>query len=288
MPVMSELPPYSQIVVHGVGLIGGSVAAAVKRRWPECRVTGIGRRAERLQAAQDIGLLDDWAHCLADTAVNPAAIVVICLPVDLIATAVIETAEATPAGVLITDAGSVKQSIQEGVARSASAAKKFVGAHPIAGSEQNGFEHADPELFVDRPCIVTSSAAGADREQCCQKFWQDLGANVSVLNPKEHDRILALTSHLPHVMAAVTASCVEPADLSFVGTGFRDSTRVAAGDSGLWQQILCSNKSQVMNAIGKAEAALAELSAALHEDDHDSVAAILDRAAQLRRSLDES
>jgi prephenate dehydrogenase len=232
--------------------------------------------------------LDDWALCLADANVDPAAIVVICLPVDLIVAAVIESAEVTSAGVLITDAGSVKQSIQEGVLRSDAAATKFVGAHPIAGSEQNGFEHADPELFVDRPCIVTSSAAGADREQRCQKFWLDLGANVSSLNPQEHDRILALTSHLPHVMAAVTASCTEPADLSFVGTGFRDSTRVAAGDSGLWQQILCSNKLPVLNAIGKAEAALAELSAALHEDDHDSVAAILDRAAQLRRSLEES
>ena len=285
---MSELSPYSQIVVHGVGLIGGSVAAAVKRRWSECRVTGIGRRVERLQAAQDAGLLDDWALCLADANVDPAAIVVICLPVDMIAAAVIESAEVTSAGVLITDAGSVKQSIQEGVLRSDAAATKFVGAHPIAGSEQNGFEHADPELFVDRPCIVTSSAAGADREQRCQKFWLDLGANVSILNPQEHDRILAVTSHLPHVMAAVTASCTDSADLRFVGTGFRDSTRVAAGDSGLWQQILCSNKLPVLNAISKAEAALAELSAALHEDDHDSVAAILDRAAQLRRSLEES
>ena len=125
IPLMSELTPYSQIVVHGVGLIGGSVAAAVKRRWPECRVTGIGRRVGRLQAAQDAGLLDDWALCLADANVDPAAIVVICLPVDLIVAAVIESAEVTSAGVLITDAGSVKQSIQDGVARSDAAATRF-------------------------------------------------------------------------------------------------------------------------------------------------------------------
>jgi len=288
MSAMSESRSYKQIVVHGVGLIGGSIAAAANHRWPECRITGIGRRAERLQAAQDAGLLTDWAHCLSDTAVDPNAIVVICLPVDLIAAAVIDAAEATPDGVLITDAGSVKQSIQDGVVRSTTAATQFVGAHPIAGSEQSGFEYADSELFVDRPCIVTSSVAGADRERRCCNFWLDLGSRVSILTAQEHDRILALTSHLPHVMAAITTSCAEQADLNFSGTGFRDTTRVAAGDSQLWQQILCSNRSQLLKAIGQAEAGLAELSAAVRDDNHEAVSTILNHAAQLRRSLEES
>ena len=112
-----------------------------------------------------------------------------------------------------------------------------------------------------------------------------MGANVSVLDCQEHDRVLALTSHLPHVMAAVITSCLEPADLSFAGTGFRDSTRVAAGNTELWQQILCSNRTQLLDAISKAAAALARISTALDEHDHKAVAAFLEQATQLRRML---
>jgi prephenate dehydrogenase len=273
------------LVVHGVGLIGGSVAAAVKRRRPECRVTGIGRRSERLQAAQAAGLIDDWTHTLRETSVDDNAIVVVCLPVDLISCAVIEAAAATPDGVMITDAGSVKQSVQEAITSSGAASARFVGAHPIAGSEQSGFEYADSELFAGRPCVVTASPAGTAFEQRCQDFWRSLGARVSFMDCQEHDRILALTSHLPHVMAAVTTCCVEPPDLSFAGTGFCDSTRVASGDPELWQQILCSNRTQLLHAIRKAEAGLAEISTALVNGDRHAVAAILERAAQLRRAV---
>jgi len=282
---MSEAQPYEHIVVHGVGLIGGSVAAAVRRRWPSCRVTGVDRRAQRLQAARDAGLLNDWSHSIREVSIDCKTVVVVCLPVDLIPAAVIDAAEVTPEGVLITDAGSVKQSILHGIAGSAAAAARYVGAHPIAGSEKNGFEFADSELFVDRPCIVTVSAAGAALQQRCQDLWSSLGARVSVLDSREHDRILALTSHLPHVMAAVTACCPELTDLKFVGTGFRDSTRVAAGDSELWQQILCSNRTQLLEAIRKAEAGLAQLSIALRDGKHKDLAEFLDRAARIRRTI---
>lgn len=281
---MAASVPYEHIIVHGVGLIGGSVAAAVKRRWPACRVTGIGRRSERLQAALTAGLINDWTHSLRESSVHDQAIIVICLPVDLIAAAAIEAAESTPDGVLITDAGSVKQAVHDGVARSQTASARFVGAHPIAGSEQTGFEYADSDLFAERPCVVTRSAAGAEFERRCQEFWSSLGARVSVLDAEEHDRVLALTSHLPHVMAAVTTNCVEQADLGFAGTGFLDSTRVAAGDSGLWQQILRSNRSQVLDALRKAEAGLSQFSAALRRNDDEFVTEFLERAARRRRT----
>lgn len=284
---MSEASPYKHLIIIGVGLIGGSIAAAARRRWPDCRVTGIGRKAERLQAAQDAGLLSDWGHTVSGIEPHAEAIVIVCLPVDLIPAAVIAAAEATPDSVLITDAGSVKQSIQDGVNASEGAVRQFVGAHPIAGSEQTGFEFADSELFVDRPCIVTPSCAGDAADQRCQEFWKSLGARVSVLNPEEHDRVLAFTSHLPHLMAAVTASCLEQSDLAFAGTGFRDTTRIAAGDAVLWQQILCSNRDQVLRAVEQAEAALHSLSSALQSEDHSAVADFLNRAASLRRSLPE-
>ncbi|MCH2212336.1 MAG: prephenate dehydrogenase [Fuerstiella sp.] len=283
---MSELGFYQHVIVHGVGLIGGSVAAAVKHRRPACRVTGVGRNPERLQSAQIGGLIDDWCTTLRGASVEARAVVVICLPVDHISEAVIEAAEATPSGVLITDAGSVKQSIQDEIAVSEAASTRFVGAHPIAGSEKNGFEYADPELFAGRPCVVTESTAGDEFERRCQHFWRSLGAEVSVLDCEEHDRILALTSHLPHVMAAITANCVSPADFAFAGSGFRDSTRVASGDAHLWQQILYSNRTQLLSAISKAEAGLSRLSAALKDGDHDAVVEILEQAAQLRRAFE--
>lgn len=285
MTQMSDQHSYSHVIIHGVGLIGGSVAAAVRKRWPDCRVTGIGRNATRLDSAQQAGLLTDWVVSLSDTQVAPDAIVVNCLPVNFIAAAVIQTADVTPDSVLITDAGSVKQSVQAAVATSNKAASRFVGAHPIAGSEKAGFEHAEATLFDGRPCIVTASEAGPALESRCQQFWSELGATVSVLSPAEHDRILAVTSHLPHILAAVTASCVVDSDHPYVGTGFRDTTRVASGDPVLWQQILTGNREQVLSAVRQAENTLAQLAAALEQSQDDEVTQFLSKAANIRQRI---
>ena len=282
---MSEIPANEHVVVHGVGLIGGSVAAAVRRRRPDCRVTGIGRHTARLSVAQERGLLDDWSTSLESTAVAPNAVVVVCLPVGLIAEAVISAARSTDETVLITDAGSVKQSIQDSISREGTATYRFVGAHPIAGSEQRGFEHADPDLFQDRPCIITPSSAGSEQVSRCRLFWESLGARVSILDAEEHDQVLSRTSHLPHVMAVVAAVCLQTRDLPFTGTGFHDTTRVAAGDPVMWRQILRHNRQQVLAAVRCAEDHLSQLSAALAEGDDAAVEALLRRAADLRHRI---
>ena len=209
------------------------------------------------------------------------AVVVVCLPVDGIADAVTAIAQTAGDGVLITDAGSVKQAICRRI--TGPAAARFVGAHPIAGSERSGFESADARLFVDRPCIVTTSAAGAAMETRCRRFWENLGARVTVMSPEEHDRVLAVTSHLPHVLAAVAAACADADLLPFAGTGFRDTTRVAAGDPVLWRQILCANASQVVQTAERAQERLQQLIESLRSGDADGVERLLDEAAGVRR-----
>ncbi len=271
----------SHVIVCGVGLIGGSVAAAVRRRFGNCRITGIGRNPQRLAAAHKAGLLDDWTCSISDAVPADDAVVVVCLPVDGIADAVTAIAQTAGDGVLITDAGSVKQAICRRI--TGPAAARFVGAHPIAGSERSGFESADARLFVDRPCIVTTSAAGAAMETRCRRFWENLGARVTVMSPEEHDRVLAVTSHLPHVLAAVAAACADADLLPFAGTGFRDTTRVAAGDPVLWRQILCANASQVVQTAERAQERLQQLIESLRSGDADGVERLLDEAAGVRR-----
>jgi len=282
---MSQIQDPSQIIVQGVGLIGGSIAAAVKQRCSRTRVIGIGRSQKRLQAAHKSGLIDDWAHSIAEITVEADAIVVVCLPVDLIPQAILDAAAATSPGVLLTDAGSVKQSIQDQINLSSSVAERFVGAHPIAGSEQNGHEFADADLFVDKTCIVTSEHTNKELTNRCCYFWERLGANVKTLTTQEHDRALAMTSHLPHIMAAVTADCVQQGDNEYVGSGFLDTTRVAAGNAQLWRQILCGNRSQVVRAIAQANDRLNRLATALQNEDDQIVMEFLEQAAQIRRAL---
>lgn len=280
---MPEQTLYSHVVIHGVGLIGGSIAAAVRERFEDCRVTGIGRNPQRLQAAVDAGLLHDHADCIDNIMIADDAVVVICLPVDYIAEAVNRVIAATTDGVLVTDAGSVKQAIQTQL--SDESRQRFVGAHPIAGSEKTGFEHASADLYLNRPCIVTKSDAGNDLENRCCRFWSDLGATVSTMTAQQHDQILARTSHLPHLLAAVGALCTSGETLPFASTGFRDTTRVAAGDPSLWQQILHNNPNEVVAAITEAQEALNRLRSAVERNDRNATEQLLQEAAERRRSL---
>ncbi|HIE97426.1 MAG TPA: prephenate dehydrogenase, partial [Fuerstia sp.] len=193
-----------RVIIVGVGLIGGSIAAAIRQRHPECRVTGVGRSEQRLAAAQEAGLLDDWATAVTADMLQRPSVVVVCLPVNMIASQVCEIAAMATEDVLITDAGSVKSDICDQVSMDQKIARLFVGAHPIAGGESGGFENADADLFDNRVCVITppERREAADRRIARTiDFWSGIGCTVAQMTPREHDRILALTSHLPHVMA---------------------------------------------------------------------------------------
>lgn len=270
-------------MVVGVGLIGGSIAAAVRRRFPECQVVGIGRNTDRLKRAADAGLLTTWSDQISPTSIPSGSLAVVCLPVDQIAGAVVQLIDAGCE--TVTDAGSVKGSVYAALGEKCD--RRYVGSHPIAGSEQNGFEHADPDLFVNRLCVVTPSGAAPGDIERVVAFWESIGSSVRQMSPDEHDRILALTSHLPHILASVAADCVAPSLLPFTGPGFRDTTRIAAGSASLWTSILLGNALHCVESIRQAESLLLNFREALATGDSAAVEAMLKSAAERRSQLNQ-
>jgi prephenate dehydrogenase len=274
-----------RVIIVGVGLIGGSIAATIRQRFPSCEVIGVGRCEKRLASAKTAGLLTGGTTSLSAELLAQPSVVVICLPVDMIADQVQRIAELSSDGIVITDAGSVKGAICQEVAKDPAAQSLFVGAHPIAGGEQGGFENAEADLFDGRVCVVVDSE-DETRTSRVNRFWQGLGCEVVSMTAGEHDRALALTSHLPHVMAAVTAAAVGVENLPLTGSGFRDATRIAAGDSSLWKAILAGNRTEVISAIVLAEHLLKQYRTALELREDVKVERLLRIAADQRSQLD--
>jgi prephenate dehydrogenase len=268
------------IVISGVGLIGGSIAAAVRRRSPATRITGVGRSQQRLNAAKQQGLLDEISDSPRPGQIPAGSLGVVCLPVEQIAESARELLDAGCTAV--TDAGSVKATICAALA----AEPRFVGAHPIAGSEQSGFEHALGDLFEGRICVLCPEAAPLATVQRVASFWEGLGMKIRHLTAIDHDRILALTSHLPHVMASVAAGSVTVSQLEFAGTGFRDTTRIAAGASHIWTSILLENREACLEALEVAGRRLDAFRHAIADRDADRLATLWEAGAVNRRQLE--
>jgi prephenate dehydrogenase len=268
------------LVIVGVGLIGGSAAAAARKAMPELRIVGIGRNPQRLQTAVDQGLLDAW-HPRPAAGLWPAdALGLVCLPVDQIAESVKQLLQAGCS--VVTDAGSVKEPICSLLQHE----PRFVGSHPIAGSEQSGFEHATADLFQQRVCVVCGDPNQSAATARTAAFWNRLGMLVRFMNAAEHDRVLARTSHLPHVLASIAAACVSDSELEFTGTGFRDTTRIAASSAEVWTSILLQNRAGCLNAIATASHLLDEFRQAIERGDTARLTELWNTAATRRRRLD--
>lgn len=277
-----------RVFIVGVGLIGGSIGAALRSRHGDVRITGVGRSRERLQDAVERGLLTDHVSQLTSDLLSERCVVVMCTPVHVIQQQLVDIAPLCGPDVLITDGGSVKAGIAETVANLPALKSLFVGAHPIAGGENSGFEHSKADLFEDRLCVLTPVNDLESQILRAQQFWEAVGCRCVSLDPDEHDRILAMTSHLPHVVAALMASVVRPESLAFAGTGFLDTTRVAAGDPELWTSILRGNKEHVIDGLACFEAAARDLRGALEDQRFEDVTAVLSHAAKARRSMKDS
>lgn len=259
------------VVVVGVGLIGGSVGLALRARGLADRVLGVGRSESSLAEAERVGAIDSFSTDLAG-AVSEAEIVVVCTPVTDVAAKVRVAAEHGPPGLLVTDAGSTKRTIVEAVERDARATKVFVGAHPIAGSERKGPSFADAGLFNGRACVLTPTAqTPADRLARARDFWAAVGCRVVELDPTAHDEALALTSHLPHAVAAALAATVPAEVLGLAAGAYRDGTRVAGSDASLWSGIFRENRAPLLKALDRYGDQLAAFRAALESDDDETL-----------------
>ena len=274
--------------ILGVGLLGGSLGLAAKRAASGVKVVGYGHRAETMNRAVELGAIDQVAPTAAD-AVRGADIVVLCTPVGLFEGLLCEIAQSLSPATIITDVGSAKRKVVELAERILPAGVGFVGSHPMAGSEKRGVAHASADLFEDAVCILTPTphtdpAALAQVEA----FWRAVGMRTTRLSPAEHDRRLADISHLPHALAAALVAMQEEASLDLTGNGFRDVTRIAAGDGGLWRDILVENSDNLRDSAQRLQHHLQELLTRLQSPDPGAAKAWLDAAAARRRGMDET
>jgi prephenate dehydrogenase len=274
---------FEQITIIGVGLIGGSVGLAAKARGVARRVVGVGRDAKNLALAVERGAIDAPAGSVAE-GVRGSQLVVVCTPVDRIAEMVRAAAEHAP-GALFTDAGSTKGGLYEAVHPCLPDCSEFVPAHPLAGAEKNGVEHARADLFENRVTVVTTEPPDKDAVERVAAFWAALGSRVVRMNADEHDRVLAFTSHLPHAVASAVAGATQKEWLALSAGGFRDVTRIAAGDPGLWAAIFQANKEGVLAALAAFEDRLTEFRKLLEAGDRAGLERWLTEGKQVRDAL---
>jgi cyclohexadieny/prephenate dehydrogenase len=273
------------ITIVGAGLIGGSLGLAVKQRGLARIVRGIGRQQASLERARAVGAIDE-GFVEPAAALAGAGLVVFCTPVDRIAEQVLAFAPHCSPGTLLTDAGSTKGTIVAAVEDHLPSGIAFVGSHPLAGSEKRGPDHADANLFEGRWTVVTRTPRTdpAALEKIVD-FWQAVGARVTIMTPDDHDRALAITSHLPHLLAAALAGIL-PAELfDLTATGFRDTTRIAAGDPGLWTAICAHNREALLSALVPLDERLRQFRRALENRDWTALESLLVQAKKVRDAL---
>ena len=276
---------FEQITVVGVGLIGGSVGLAARGRKLAARVVGVGRDPRALARAVELGVIDEYSTDLA-RGVAGAQLVVVCTPVDRIADVILNAAPAVPRGALFTDGGSTKRAIVDLVAGRLPDGVEYVPAHPLAGAEKNGVEAARADLYENRVTFLTPTAAvGAAAVERVAGFWRALGSRLVTMTPEAHDAALAVTSHLPHAVASAVAGATPTELLGLSAGGFRDVTRIAAGDPTLWTAIFESNREPVLAALAAFSARIDEFRRLLAAGDGAGLARWLSEGKQVRDAL---
>ena len=273
----------SRIAIIGVGLIGGSIGLALRSRGLASEVIGVGRRTASLDRAKERGAVD-WTTTNLVSGVEGADLVIIATPVGMIVDTVRAVAAAAPRAT-ITDAGSTKAEICRQL-REPPAPTHFIGSHPLAGDHRTGPEHARAGLFEGRTVVVTpEDHTPPGLVERVKEFWESLGAEVALLSPEEHDRALAATSHLPHLIAAALASATPEEWLQLAATGWGDTTRIAAGDPQLWTQIFTQNRAAVIDALRRFEHQLAAFDEAISSGDLAALTTELQEAKRIRDAL---
>jgi prephenate dehydrogenase len=278
----AEGVPFQTIGIVGCGLIGCSIAAALKKRGFRGQIVGCSRGGANLATALARGHIDRAETDLA-TAARQCDLVVVCTPVDRIVDEIRLAAAACRPGTLLTDSGSVKQSLCTPLSSGIPTGVTFIGSHPIAGSEKQGCAHASADLFENRVCVLTpdSSTPRQDIDRLTA-FWRSLGLVVVEMSAEQHDRALAQTSHVPHVVAAALAASLAAENRHLTAGGFQDTTRIAGGDPELWTAILMSNADQVADGVRNFSACLAAILRAIETRDKETLVALLRSAKQSR------
>ena len=287
------MQPLRKLVVIGVGLIGGSVALALKRRRLVERVVGVGRSRANLDEALQAGVVDQamtldepWTSELRD-----ADVVLVATPVAQLPALFAAMAAALGPRTIVTDAGSTKQDVVAAARMHlGDALPRFVPAHPIAGTENSGAKAAVASLYEGRETIVTPLAeTDAAALAGVRALWEACGARVSELAARAHDRTYAAVSHLPHLLAAAYVADLAvrgnaPELFAHAGTGFRDFTRIAASSPEMWRDVTLANREALIDEVAAFRGALDVIVSALEQDDGESLKALFQSASDARRA----
>jgi prephenate dehydrogenase len=277
-----------QLTIFGVGLIGGSLAMALRNSNACEKVVGCSRSAQHLQQAIDLDVIDEFTLDPTE-AVRDADVVLLAVPMGAMETILKQIADALPTTAIVTDAGSSKASVVAAAARVFGCVPDlFVPAHPIAGREKSGVTAATPNLFVDHKVILTPlENTCPDAIERVTKMWQTAGAQVQTLGVEQHDLVLAATSHLPHVLAyglVDTLSETEYVDeiFQFAAGGFRDFSRIASSDPVMWRDICLENRTAILDALQNFQDNLAVIRNSIERSDGNALLETFTHAKTIR------
>jgi cyclohexadieny/prephenate dehydrogenase len=286
---------FERVALIGLGLIGSSLSHAMRRAGLARAIVGHARTAKTRETALRLGLVDA-AYATAAEAARGADLVVLCTPLGTYAALAEEVAPVLARGAILTDVGSVKGAALRDMAPHIADGVHFIPGHPIAGTEHSGPESGFAELFDGRWCVLTPPA-GADRAavERLARFWTGCGSNVEVMDADHHDLVLAITSHVPHLIAyniVNTARHLERVTdtevIKFSAGGFRDFTRIAASDPVMWRDVFLNNKEAVLEMLGRFSEDLTALQRAIRYGEADTLHRLFTEARATRRGIIEA
>ena len=278
----------NKITIIGVGLIGGSLAKAIKENNLAKVVFGFGRDLNRLEKAKKANVIDQFSINLKD-AINDSDIVIIATPVGSFQEILSEIKPFLTSKIVISDVGSTKTNIASIVSQTlGDYSNYFIPAHPIAGKEKSGFEASESNLFNNRKVIITPlETSSPDSINLIQKMWEGTGADVDFMSPESHDELLGMTSHLPHMLAFSLVNYLiskNPSASIYAAGGFKDFSRIASGDAVMWRDICIQNKDQIIDHIRGYQKTLNSLVDAIENENSDELDLLFTSAKKTRDS----
>ncbi len=291
---MNAAPLFQRIALIGFGLIGGSIARAARAQGLAGEIVVAERSAKTRARVLELRVVDRVAETSAE-AVKDADLVILCIPVGACGPVAEEIAPHLKPGTIVSDVGSVKGAVVRDMAPHLPHNVHFIPAHPVAGTEHSGPDSGFAELFIDRWCILTPPD-GADPHavQKLRAFWAGLGARVEIMTPDHHDMVLAITSHLPHLIAYTIVGTADELEgvtqsevLKFSAGGFRDFTRIAASDPTMWRDVFLTNKDAVLEMLGTFNEDLSKLTRAIRRGDGEALFEHFSRTRAIRRGIVE-
>lgn len=285
---------FDKIALIGFGLIGGSIARAARAKGLAGEIVTTARSAKTRDRVRELGIVDRVVETNIE-AVRGADLVILCIPVGACGAVAAEIGSHLKAGAIVSDVGSVKGAVVRDMAPHLPAGVHFVPAHPVAGTEHSGPDSGFPELFINRWCILTPPPdVDAGAVERLGAFWSGLGAKVETMTPDHHDLVLAITSHLPHLIAYTIVGTAdelgevtESEVMKFSAGGFRDFTRIAASDPTMWRDVFLANKDAVLEMLGAFNEDLSRLTRAMRRGDGDALFEHFTRTRAIRRGIVE-